>query len=472
VLAAALVLLLVLLALSPAYGYHRDELYFRLLPPAWGYTDQPPLTPLLVHGISSLIDQVWAVRVPAALSAAASVIVVPAITAEVGGGREAQRLAAWGYGLANFTLQLGHVMLTASLDLVVWPLVLLCVLRALVRDRGRWWLLAGLVTGLSLYNKLLIAVLLIGIVAGVLIAGPRRPRLGAWLLGALAVAVVVGLPNIVYQVANGFPQLAMGAALSAHNGWVLRPFVIPFLIALLGPTLVPVWIAGLVSLARRPDWRPIRSLAVVFAVVVVIVTLMGAQFYYNYGVLAAVYAVGCVPAVEWAARTGKRRLLTAAVGVNAAIGAVISLPVVPLPLLGRTPIPAIDQTARDQVGWPSYAKQVDRVVAAHAPGAIVLTTNYGEAGAVARFAPRLASRVYSGQNELAALRPPPASTRTVVTVGWGMEWVDRSFTRCRLAARLDSGVALRSEEEGAPVRVCTGRLAPMSVIWAHAAHLG
>jgi hypothetical protein len=472
VLVAALVLLVVLLALSPAYGYHRDELYFRLLPPAWGYTDQPPLTPWLAHGISALIDQVWAIRIPAALAAALSVVVVPAITAEVGGGRSAQLLAAWGYGLANFTLQLGHVLLTATFDLVVWPLVVLCVLRALVRNQGRWWLLGGLVAGLSLYNKQLIVVLLVAVAVGVLLAGPRPPRLVAWALGGLAVTVVVGLPNLVYQVANGFPQLAMGAALSAHNGWAVRPFVIPFLVVLLGPTLVPIWVAGLVALARRPEWRPIRALAVIFAVVVVLVVLMGAQFYYTYGILSAVFAVGCVPAVEWAARTGRRRLLVAAVAVNAAISAVISLPVVPLPLLGLTPIPAIDQTARDQVGWPNFARQVDRVAATHAPGAIVLTTNYGEAGGIARFAPRLASRVYSGHNELADLTPPPAATRTVVTVGWGMEWAERFFSRCRVVARLDSGVAVRSEEQGAPVRVCTDRIAPMSAVWARAAHLG
>ena len=68
-------LLLVLAVTASAYGYHRDELYFRMLPPAWGYTDQPPLTPLLVHGIAQLVDTVWAIRIPAMLFAAASVVV-------------------------------------------------------------------------------------------------------------------------------------------------------------------------------------------------------------------------------------------------------------------------------------------------------------------------------------------------------------------------------------------------------------
>jgi hypothetical protein len=95
--AAAVAVLLA--ATSARYDYHRDELYFRDLGRhlAWGYIDQPPLTPLLAR-LSTVVfgDSVWALRIPALLSAVATVFLVALLARELGGGRSAQILAACG----------------------------------------------------------------------------------------------------------------------------------------------------------------------------------------------------------------------------------------------------------------------------------------------------------------------------------------------------------------------------------------
>jgi len=143
VITAMVALLIVLAVLAPEYGYHRDELYFRMLPPAWGYTDQPPLTPLLARAAIAVFgDSVVALRVVPLICAVASLPVLALITREVGGSRRAQALTAWGMAGATLTLQFGHLLLTASLDLVVWPAALLCAIRAVTREDGRWWLVA------------------------------------------------------------------------------------------------------------------------------------------------------------------------------------------------------------------------------------------------------------------------------------------------------------------------------------------
>jgi len=470
VLSAAAAVALALACTLGAYGYHRDELYFRMLRPAWGYTDQPPLTPLIVHGISRIWDTVEAIRVPPLLLAVASVIVVALIAREAGGSRAAQALAAWGYGFGAFTLLPGHVFLTSSVDLVVWPLVVLAVVRAQLRGEPRWWLLAGLVAGLSLYNKLLVAVLIAAIGLGLLVVGPRRVLLSPWALGALGLAVLIGVPNLVYQVVNGFPQLALGAALSADNAGSVRAEAIPFLALLIGPPLVPFWVAGLVVLIRRPALRPIRFLAVSLLIAVVFVVVAGTQFYYEYGLLAAVFAIGCVPVAEFARTRARRILVVAAVALTGAVNILISLPVVPVDVLGATPIPVIDQAARDQVGWPRYVAQVEGVARRAPAGAVVFASNYGEAGALERFAPAL--HTYADHNALQAYGPPPSGTRSMVVVGYEFDTVRPLFASCAVEARLDDGVGVDNEEQGAPVAVCTRPLVSMATFWNRAAHLG
>ncbi len=467
---AMLALAVVLTVASQRYGYHRDELYFRMLRPGWGYVDEPPLTPLLAKGFSHLLaDQPWAMRIPATAATVASVLVVALITRELGGGRAAQTLCAWGYAFAALPMIMGHALLTSTIDLPVWPLVLLFVIRAQLRQQPRWWLAAGLVVGPSMYNKLLVAVLLVAVAAGLVLVGPRRVLRSKWVLAAAALALVTGAPNLVYQATQGWPQLSMGRALAAHNAGDVRVIMWPFLLVILGPPLVPIWVAGLVSLVRRPEWRPIRFLAAAFPVLLVLVFVMGSQFYYPFGLLAVLYAAGCVPAGEWlSGRHGQ--LVFAGVALNAAVSVLIALPVIPLSVLGSTPVPAINQVARDTVGWPTYVRQIADVYATLPPTgrarAVIVASNYGEAGAVDRYGPRYhLPAVFSGQNQLFYQARPPASANVVIFVGGHLDDARSRFRACVVAGRLDDAVGVDNEEQGKPIAVCREPIGGWAAVW-------
>jgi 4-amino-4-deoxy-L-arabinose transferase-like glycosyltransferase len=471
-LASAMITLAVILtAVSNRYGFERDELYFRMLRPAWGFVDQPPLTPLLGRLAVRVSSSPWAERVPATAFAMLSVLVVVLITRELGGGRAAQGLCAWSYAFAATPLLMGHVLITASLDLVVWPLVSLFVIRALMRAEPRWWLAAGATVGLSTYNKWLISLLIAALAAGLLIAGPWRALWSRWIMLAAALALVIALPNLVYQAVHSWPQLTMSRALSKHNAGSVRIVMWPYLFLLLGPPLVPIWVAGLAALLRRPEWRPVRFLPVAFAALLLETYAGGGQLYYPFGLLAVVYAAGCVPAADFLHRSaGWRRTAWVAICLNAAVSAVIALPLVPASVLDRTPVPGINQLARDQIGWQDYVSEVAAVYrtipADQARHTAIITSNYGEAGAIVQYGPALGlPQPYSGHNQLYFTRRPPDTTTAVVIVGAELPRVRRDFASCTVIARLHNRDGVHNEEAGKPVAICRQPNQSWTTLW-------
>ncbi|WP_067428714.1 glycosyltransferase family 39 protein [Nocardioides jensenii] len=462
---------LVLSVFSGGYGYHRDELYFRMLPADIGYVDQPPLTPFLARATRDLVaDEQWALRIPATLCVAASVLVIAAITRELGGSRRAQALAAWGYGFAAANLMMGHLLITSTVDLLVWPALVWLVLRAM--RSPRWWLAAGVLGGLSTYNRWLVVVLAAGLALGLALVGPRRVWRRPEIWGGVGLALLVAAPNLVFQASHDWPQLAMGEALADSNAAEVRTQVWPMLALLLGVPLLPIWVAGFVSLVRRPDWSDHRWLAVAFVVLVGFTWVSGAQVHYLMGLLPVMYAAGCVPVADWTVwHRGRTALVAAGVALNGAVALVLALPVVPVETVGDTPIPDISPLLGDTVGWPEYVDQVARVHEQAGGGDVpIITSNYGEAGAIDRFGDGLPTP-YSGQNELWYVARPPDDADTVVMVGAQVESVAIHFATCDIVARLDNGDGVDNEEQGEPIAICTGPLTPWRDLWLEFRHL-
>jgi 4-amino-4-deoxy-L-arabinose transferase-like glycosyltransferase len=105
-----------LLAVSGAYGFHGDEMYYVVAGqhPAFGYVDQPPLTPLLSAASVGLLGvSPTAVRVLPALEMALIVVLVALMARDLGGSRRAQVLAAVTAALSGY-LAGGHIDSRAS----------------------------------------------------------------------------------------------------------------------------------------------------------------------------------------------------------------------------------------------------------------------------------------------------------------------------------------------------------------------
>jgi hypothetical protein len=321
---------------------------------------------------------------------------------------------------------------------------------------------AGAVAGLATYNKLLVVLLLEGIAVGLAVVGPRRRLASPYVWGGAGLTVLVGLPNILYQLTHDLPQLKMGQALSDNNGGDVRIDMWVLLVVLLGPPITVIWIAGLRALWRDPR---VRFFVIVFAVVVLFTFVSGAQPHYPVFILPIPFAAGIV-----AMQRHLGRVWGALFAVNGAVSVVLGLPLIPVGSVGATPVPDINLLAQDSIGWPVYVDQITRPYDAlpDRSHAVVIASNYGEAGAVHHYRPDVP--VYSAQNALYDQARPPDGTTTVVFVGGQYDYARGLFT-CRVVGRLDNGVDVDNEEQGLPVAVCTDPRLSWPQLWERLHHL-
>jgi len=456
----------ILLIFAGRYGYHRDELYFLLCAHHlnWGFVDQPPLTPAIAWLMDTIAPgNLTVFRTPSALISGVCVVLVALIAREVGGGRGPQLFAAALVATSSAAFAFGHLLSTTTVDVLVWLLIIWLTIRVLRTGDTRWALLIGAVAGVGLLNKYLVGLLALGLVGGVLIAGPRRLLRSRWVLAGAALAVLVVAPNLMWQLANGFPQLDVaGEIASGDSSYAGRSSALALQLVIVSPIATVVWVAGLVALFRRPEWRRYRAVGWAWAVVVALVLIGGGKGYYDAALLLALTGVGAVPVVEWAARGGvvlRRSALGAAVVLCAVIDAMLMLPIMPASSVPDAVV-AVNYDAGETIGWPAMVDSVERVAP---PGAVVLASNYGEAGALSRHG---SVPVYSGHMSVADFGTPPESADEVVAVGFeDPAYLERFFVSVERVGSVDVGVEVDNEENGAPIWLCREPRQPWSSLW-------
>jgi len=471
-----------LLAFASGYGYHRDELYFVAAGHhlAWGYADQGPLTPLIARAMTGLSgSSLTVLRIPSALAAGAVVLITGLLARELGGSRRAQCIAAACAAVASIVLVTGHLLSTSTFDLLVWTTVSWLAVRAVRGGSDRLWLVAGAILGLGLLNKPLPAFLAGAALLGVALAGPRQILTNRHVWLGAAIAAALWSPWLIWQADHGWPQLdvsrsiARGESASSEAWWA----VIPFQFLLAAPPLAPVWVAGLVRLFRDPALRSVRFLAWGWLILAVVFMASGGKPYYLAGLLPLLIATGAPAVDRWLARGrsyARAAVLAAALVTSLAVNAAIALPV--LPARDADPVVAVNEDIGETIGWPELARAVARVYrrlpdTAHA---VVLANNYGEAGAIDRFGPRLGlPRAYSGHNAYGDWGPPPDdATGPVIAIAPHARMLAVHLRDCTVAARITNAAGIDNDERGAEVSVCRGARRPWSQEWPSIRRLG
>lgn len=484
VLLVALLLVAVLMATSPWYGFDRDELYFldcaRHLQAS--YVDQPVLTPLLSRISLSLFGvSLPGLRAWPAVSGGLTVLVGGLTARELGGGRRAQLLSAIGTATMPALLAADHIMGPTAFDLLAWSALYLFVLRVERRRDPRWWLPAGAALGLGLANKHSVGFFAVALLLGLLASGGRHLVASRYVaLGALLAAACT-VPDLYWQAGHGWATVAMTRSLNAENGGLS---VVPtFLVGQLLMTafaLIPVWLAGLRFAWRSP--RAVeRGLVVAYGLLLVFFAVTtGSKIYYLAGAYVPLLATGAVALDGWLASARHRRTLGVALALSVACALPIVLPVLPARDVAWTY--ALNQEPGESIGWPELVHTVrgawDGLPAQLRRHALLLTSDYGEAGAVNELGRSEGlPHAYGDQNSEWWWGPQRAHPRAVVVVAPGprdvtgfRHYLLGLFRHVKVLATLGNVEGLHNQEWGGHVYLCTGLRRIWSTTWRRLRH--
>lgn len=477
------------------YGYFRDELYYldagRHL--AWGYVDFAPLVAVYAKISLLLGGSLHALRLIPALAGAGVVALTVVMARQLGGGTFAQSLGGLTVLVAPGYLGIGSFLSMNAVEPVFWMGAIAVLIQIVRTGNSRWWLGFGVLAGLSLMNKHSTVFFGFAVTVALLLTEYRREFKKTWLWLGGAVALLIFLPNFVWQVEHHFPtlELLQNVERSGKNVRLGPEEFVWQQIFLLHPVLFPIWFVGLVSFLRR---RPTRVLGWTFVVFFLAMFAFHAKHYYLLPIYPMLFAGGAVAIERWLASRASTReklwlkaALATAIVLAASVMDIFLLPIFPpekyikySAFLHLSQLKSEvghksswPQMFADQFGWEELVKEVAKIYNSLPPEerrrTAIYANNYGEAGAVNLFGPKygLPPAICAHQNYY-FWGPPKFDGDTMIVLQGNREELERYFQSVEEAGTHFSPYGM--EEEDGPIYLCHGLKFKLSEAWPKLKH--
>lgn len=484
----ALVYFALHLATSTRYGYFRDALYYLACSEhlAFGYVDQPPLIAWLGwfarHALGTSLPALlfWP-----ALAGAARIVLTAAFARELGAGRFGTILAAALAATPGVWWVIDHQFAMNCLEPLLWGGLAFVVLRLIKTQNPRLWLAFGAIAGVGLLSKYSIVVFATALIVGVLLTRQRKILFTPWILAGGAIAFLIFLPNLIWNIQNNWPFLELMRNVRATGkDVVLPPGEYLFQqVLMMNPASFPFWFGGLLFLLFSRDARVNRALGWAFVITIAFFMITHGKDYYAAPAYVILFAAGAV-ATERLLASGlfARKKLQPALRVACFIWLVLGVgPLLPLVL----PVLPIDRFIRyqshlpfevpktetsfvgetlpqyyaDEFPWPGMVEAVARVYQSLTPEeqkrTAIFANNYGQAAAIDFFGPKYGlPKAISGHQNYFLWGPRDYTGEIVIVLGDEESDAQEHFDSVTVAATLNNPYAYRYEN--LPILLCRG----------------
>ncbi|HEY2016987.1 MAG TPA: glycosyltransferase family 39 protein [Bryobacteraceae bacterium] len=472
------------------YGYFVDELYYlacsRHLD--WGYVDQPPLIALVTWiGRVLLGDSLPAIRFLPAVAGACEVALTALIARELGGSRLAQALAAVAVLVAPGILAGDNLLSMNAFEPLFWMGSAWLLIRIAKTGDQRLWLWFGILAGFGLENKYSMGIFGAGIVVGLLLTPQRRFLASRWLWIGGAVAFLIFLPNLLWNIQHHFPFLELQANIRRSGRDVpLRP--VAFFaqeILSMHPLSLPIWLAGLWFFLGSKVGRPFRALGWAWLLTAIVIVTLSPRIYYLFPAFPILFAAGAVAVDRWCSGLGHPRLKLAypvLLVVTGAVLAPLAIPVLPPetyirytkslhlapPAIETFRLGPLPQIFADQFGWEEMAATVARVFNGLPPEVrprtAIFGQNYGQAGAIDLFGRRYGlPAAISGHQSYFLWGPRGYTGESVIVMAGRQSDLETRFATVEKVARVSHPYSMPYEHFD--IFYCRGLKKPLAEIW-------
>jgi 4-amino-4-deoxy-L-arabinose transferase-like glycosyltransferase len=440
------------------YGFHRDELQFlsdsRHMD--WGFVAYPPMTPFLEHILLSVfgLSLVW-LRMFSVVAQMLALVLTALMTAELGGGRLAQVAATLAIALSPLPMFEATEFQYSSFDYLWWVLAAYFTIRLVKSENPRWWLGTGVAIGLALLTKYSIVFFIAGILGGMILSDARRYFLSAWFWAGTGLALLIFLPNLLWQVRHDFISYTFLQHIHARDVRQGRAddFLIGQIRICINIFATPVALAALILFFRN---RRYRMIGWMYVIPLALFYFAKGRHYYLAGAYPMLMAMGAAGAERWLCSLSRpaRRVIPAVYFTGlAACGAFICAVVLPLASSGPLRDFALKRNVdlREEIGWNELVKTVagirDSLSADEQAHLGITVGNYGERGAIEMLGPAYhLPPPISTVNSAWLLGYPVTPPTTIIALGITREEADSIFTGCRLAGQNGNTLGVQNEE--------------------------
>jgi 4-amino-4-deoxy-L-arabinose transferase-like glycosyltransferase len=211
---------LVLIVFAGNYGIFRDEFYYLECSKhlSWGYVDQPPLSIFILSVSRKLFgESIIGIRIFAYIASCITVFISGLIAREFGAGKFIQAITALSVIFCAVILGGGNYFSMNAFDILFSAVIFYLLIRLIKYDNPKTWILLGIVFGIGLENKLTPLFIAFGLAIGLLLTKQRKYFLSKELYIGASIALLIFLPNLIWQMMNGYPTLEF-----IHNATVMK----------------------------------------------------------------------------------------------------------------------------------------------------------------------------------------------------------------------------------------------------------